>query len=197
MTLESLGAIVWALDRHRARYVIAGCLTGAANEHARAPSEADLVLFLEEEYEDLVLDLDAEKTLNLVLDLEEQNVRRAMAALGSLGYQPVPPVAALDLANPAHRERWIRENNTVVVSFRSDKHPDTPVEIPVTEPFDFETEYDRALVGEVLPVVGDLVLGIQFRFVRLRTLSLMVEAAGRSKGREGPRDLETGPGGSR
>lgn len=50
------------------------------------------------------------------------------------------------------------------------------------EPFDFDREYDQALVGELLP-------GLQTRFVSIETLIRMKEAAGREKDREDVRQL--------
>jgi len=52
----------------------------------------------------------------------------------------------------------------------------------VQEPFDFDREYDQALVGELLP-------GLQTRFVSIETLIRMKEAAGREKDREDVRQL--------
>jgi hypothetical protein len=58
-----------------------------------------------------------------------------------------------------------------VLNFWSESHRDTPVDVFVTEPFDFEAEYERALVKPLGPVV--------VRFVSIPTLIRMKEAAGR------------------
>lgn len=52
----------------------------------------------------------------------------------------------------------------------------------VTEPFDFNREFEAALVGEIMP-------GVQARFVRQETLICMKESAGREKDREDVRQL--------
>ena len=52
----------------------------------------------------------------------------------------------------------------------------------VSEPFDFDVEYDRALVGEIAK-------GISARFVCLDTLIRMKEAADRERDREDVRQL--------
>jgi hypothetical protein len=157
--LSTLEAIVSALDLHGARYLIVGGLAVAAHGYGRVTFDLDLVI-----------------------DLERENVRRAIDALESLGYRPVPPVAAQEFADPGHRERWVREKNMLVFSLRSEQHRETPVDILVKEPFDFDLEYDRALVGDLLP-------DVQARFVCLDTLIRMKEAADREKDREDVRQL--------
>ena len=113
----------------------------------------------------------------------DYNVHRAVSALESLGYRPVAPVSAHELADPAKREAWIREKNMVVFSLRSEQHRETPVDIFVSEPFVFDIEYDRALVGDILP-------GVPARFICLETLIRMKEQTGREKDREDVRQLK-------
>jgi hypothetical protein len=71
----------------------------------------------------------------------------------------------------------------VVFGLQSNLHRDTPVDVFVSEPFDFDREYDLALVGEILP-------GTQARFVRLETLISMKEATMRERDREDVRQLK-------
>jgi hypothetical protein len=58
-----------------------------------------------------------------------------------------------------------------VLNFWSEQHRDTPVDVFVTEPFDFEAEYGRALVKPL----GS----IEVRFVSIPSLIRMKEIAGR------------------
>ena len=64
-----------------------------------------------------------------------------------------------------------------VLGFFSDAHRETPVDVFVQVPFDFELEYTNALQGEVLP-------GLQTRFVSIDTLIKMKEAANRPRDRD-------------
>lgn len=105
-----------------------------------------------------------------------------MRALESLGYQPVAPVSVQDFADPDIRQTWIREKNMVVFGLQSNQHRDTPVDVFVSEPFDFDREYDLALVGELVP-------GVQARFVSLETLISMKESTMRERDREDVRQL--------
>jgi hypothetical protein len=54
--------------------------------------------------------------LDLVVQLQPDNVLRALKALGSLGHVPLVPVAAADFADPAKREAWIREKNAARIA---------------------------------------------------------------------------------
>lgn len=70
----------------------------------------------------------------------------------------------------------------VVLQLHSDRHPETRIDLFISEPFDFDSEYEQALVGEILP-------GLQARFVRLETLLRMKEIAGRGRDLEDMRQL--------
>jgi hypothetical protein len=159
MKVSSLEAILRALAEARARYLIVGGLAVAAHGYGR-----------------LTFDLD------LVVQLQPDNVVRALKALESLGYLPLAPVTATDFADPAKRESWIREKNAVVFQLHSDRHRETRIDLFVSEPFDFEHEYRLAKSGELLP-------GLAARFVRIETLIRMKEAAGREKDLEDVRQL--------
>ena len=64
-----------------------------------------------------------------------------------------------------------------VLNLYSDRHRPVTVDIFVTEPFDFDREYDAALIGELSP-------GLFVRFVSIATLVAMKRLANR------PRDLD-------
>ena len=96
-------------------------------------------------------------------------------ALGGLGYRPIVPIQASQLADRATREGWVREKGMQVLQFWSDAHPETPVDVFVAEPFEFDEEYRRALVKPL----GSL----EVRFVSIPTLIKMKEAADRPQDR--------------
>jgi hypothetical protein len=154
MTLTSLESIIAALNSADVRYLILGGLAVAAHGYGRLTIGVDLVV-----------------------QLAEANVLNALNALGSLGYRPIVPVPAGDFANPAKRQQWLDEKNMVVFSLRSEQHPYTPIDLFVSEPFDFDIEFERALVGEVGP-------HRIARFVCLETLITMKQATGRAKDKE-------------
>ena len=61
-------------------------------------------------------------------------------------------MTAEGFADAAQRARWIAEKGMTVLNFHSDDHQDTPVDVFVTEPFDFNDEYRRALVEDLADV---------------------------------------------
>ena len=152
MRLASFDALVKALDDGHVRYLVAGGL--AVNAHG-------LLRFT--------------KDVDLVIQLAPDNIERAFAALGGLGYRPIVPVQASQLADRATREGWVREKGMQVLQFWSDAHPETPVDVFVAEPFDFDAEYRRALVKPL----GSIAV----RFVSIPALIKMKEAADRPQDR--------------
>ena len=160
MKLATIEAIVSALNEADVRYLIVGGLAVAAHGYGRVTFNIDLVL-----------------------QLQPDNVQRAIQALDLLGYKPFVPVKANDFADPAIRKSWIEEKNMIVFQLYSDQHPETRVDIFVTEPFDFDDEYNLALVEEFLP-------GYNVRFIRIEMLIHMKELADREKDREDIRQLK-------
>ena len=112
--------------------------------------------------------------LDLVIDFDPENVRDAFRALTVLGYRPRVPVTAEGFCDPVRRGRWIAEKGMTVLNFHSDVHRETPIDVFVTEPFDFREEHRLALAEELAP-------GVVVRIVRLSTLIRMKQAAGRAQ----------------
>lgn len=149
MKLESVKAIVEALNGAGVRYLVAGGLAVIAHGYLRFTKDIDLVI-----------------------QLHPDNVVKAIKALGKLGYKPAAPVAAEDFADPAKRQEWIREKGMEVFQLWSDAHRETPVDVFVHEPFDFDREYEAA-------TRKSLYGRLDVRVVSIATLIKMKEAAGR------------------
>lgn len=161
MKLASFEAIARALRDAGVRYLVAGGIAVNAHGFLRFTKDADFVI-----------------------QLVPVNIRSTFAALATLGYKPLLPVNAEQLADPATREGWIRDKGMQVLQFWSDQHPETPIDVFVTEPFPFDEEYGRALVK---PLYGT----IEVRFVSVQTLIQMKEAAGREQDRIDVEHLRT------
>lgn len=99
--------------------------------------------------------------IDVVVRLVPDNIERAFAALATIGYRPL--------------DAWIREKGMQVLQFWSDAHRETPVDMFVQEPFDFEDEYRRSLVKPL----GST----EVRFVTIPTLIRMKQAANRPQDR--------------
>lgn len=149
MKLASFEALVAALGEAGVRYLVAGGLAVNAHGHLRFTHDVDLVI-----------------------QLRPDNIIPAFRALASLGYQPRVPVTAEQFADEAQRRRWISEKGMMVLNFHSDRHRETPVDVFVTEPFDFDSEYEAAPKQEFAP-------GLSVRFVSIPTLIAIKEVANR------------------
>jgi hypothetical protein len=147
----SFEALVEALRAAEVRYLVAGGLAVVAHGYLRFTKDVDLVI-----------------------ELGQDNVVRALEALAALGYRPHVPVDPRGFADPRERERWIAEKGLVVLNFYSDLHRETPVDVFVAEPFPFDEEYEAALAKELQP-------GLPVRFVRRATLIHMKRRAGRAQ----------------
>jgi predicted nucleotidyltransferase len=150
MKLVDVKAIVQALHEADVRYLIVGGLAVLAHGYPR-----------------LTVDVD------IVLNLERDNVLRAMKSLGSIGYRPLIPIAAAEFAEEENRRMWQNEKRLIVFQMRPLAPESTRLDIFVSEPFDFSEEYGKA---EWLEVAG-----IPAPVLRIEALIKMKREAGRPK----------------
>lgn len=153
MKLESVERIVRALNDANVPFIVVGGLAVVAHGYGRQTQDLDLVI-----------------------RLEPDPIRGAFRALASLGYRPRVPVTPEGFADAEQRQRWTTEKGMTVLNFHSDQHRETPVDVFVSEPFDFVSEYESAIVEDVAP-------GVPLRIVRLEALLRLKQKAGR------PQDL--------
>lgn len=112
--------------------------------------------------------------VDLVVRLTSDAVHGAFAALATLGYRPRVPITVEEFGSAEQRRRLIEEKQIKVLNFWSDLRRETPLDLFVSEPFDFSAEYARAEIREVSP-------GVNVHVVCLPTLLAMKRAAGRPK----------------
>jgi hypothetical protein len=153
MKVASIDSIARALNEAAIPFLVVGGLAVVAHGYGRQTQDVDLVV-----------------------PIDADTVGRLFDALGTLGYAPRVPVTAAQVADQQTRERWIAERGMVVLAFHSERHPETPVDVFMREPFDFASEHAAARVVEIAP-------GVPVRIVRLATLLQMKEGVGR------PQDL--------
>lgn len=111
--------------------------------------------------------------LDLVIDLDTSNARRALAVLADKGFRPRAPVSLESFADPEQRRLWIEEKDLVVFSLWSPDAPGTEIDLFVKEPFDFSAAFERA----ELVTLGHASVPI----LRLEDLTAMKRAVGRPK----------------
>lgn len=153
MKLASVEAVARALNNAGVPFIVVGGLAVVAHGYGRQTADVDFVV-----------------------RLDSASIQAMFAALEVLGFRPRVPVTANGFADPVQRRRWVIEKGMQVLNFHSDAYKDTPVDVFVSEPFDFGTEYQQALVQEIAP-------GVPMRIVRLETLIRMKTEVGR------PQDL--------
>jgi len=153
MKKAGFDAIVHALNEAQVPFLIVGGIAVIHHGYGRVTQDVDVVMRLEKE----------------IID-------RAFRALERIGYLPAIPISAAEFSDPLLREQWRREKNMKVLRFWSDRHRETPLDIFITEPFDFDREFVAADVCESAP-------GQPARIVSLATLLDMKRSAAR------PQDL--------
>ena len=109
------------LDETGVRFVVVGGLAVVIQGHARLTADVDLVI-----------------------DLEPTNIRRAVDALTARGLRPLLPVDAGDFANDSIRREWIETRNLEVFSMRDERNPLLTVDLFAREPIPFEELWTRA-----------------------------------------------------
>jgi len=118
-------------------------------------------------YQRLTADLD------LIVALDEDNLRATMKALGDLGFRPRAPVNMLDFVDAAVRQTWISEKGLTVFSLWSEQHPSTEIDIFAEYPIDFDGAYSRSVTA--------LIGHHSIHFASIDDLVTMKRAAGRPK----------------
>ncbi|MEO5511185.1 MAG: nucleotidyltransferase [Longimicrobiales bacterium] len=149
MTVTSIEAIVRKLNDAGVPFLVVGGLAVVAHGYGRLTQDVDLVI-----------------------QLDPVTIHRAFDALAAIGYRPIVQVDSAAFADAEQRRRLIDEKGLTVLNFWSDTHRDTPVDVFVSEPFDFEYEYRNAMVQEIAD-------GVPIRVLRLSALIEMKKTAGR------------------
>lgn len=111
-----------ALEADRVRYLVVGGVAVVLHGHLRTTADLDLVV-----------------------KLDPDNARRAIAALTRLGYRPHAPVPAEAFADATTRAAWKADKGLTVFSLWSDRLPALEVDLFVEEPFAFGEVYARAV----------------------------------------------------
>jgi hypothetical protein len=114
--------VLGALNSAGVRYLIVGGVAVVLHGHLRTTADLDLVV-----------------------QLERDNVLKAVRALTALGYRPRAPVAAEAFADEEVRESWVRDKDLRVFSLWSAGAPTLEVDLFAREPFPFADVHARAL----------------------------------------------------
>lgn len=121
MKVDDIRTILRALNDADVRYLIVGGLAVVAHGYVRFTQDIDLVI-----------------------QLERENVLRAMDALTAIGYRPLIPVDAAQFADETLRKQWRDEKGMIVFQLLNPHRESTRIDIFVTEPFVFVQEFETA-----------------------------------------------------
>ena len=83
------------------------------------------------------------KDLDLFLDPQEENVKRAVQAFKALGLAPRAPVKAEEFVSAEKREQWRKEKGMLAFTFVNPKNPFENVDLLFSAPMPFENAYRR------------------------------------------------------
>ena len=83
------------------------------------------------------------KDLDLFLDPQEENVKKAVQAFKMLGFAPRAPVKAEEFVSAEKRERWRKEKGMLAFTFINPKNPLENVDLLFSAPMSFESAYRR------------------------------------------------------
>jgi hypothetical protein len=148
MKVDDVRTILRALNDADVRYLIVGGLAVVAHGYLRFTQDIDLVI-----------------------ELERENVLRAMNAFTGIGYRPLVPVEATQFADETLRQQWRDEKGMIVFQLFNPHRESTRVDIFIREPFLFAQEFETAkwhTWGELRAPV-----------LRIEALIAMKEGAGR------------------
>ncbi len=160
MAAGDLERVFEALEAAGVRYLVVGGVAVVLHGHLRFTADLDLVV-----------------------QLDESNVKLTISALQTLGFRPRPPVDPFQLADPAVRRTWIDDKGLVVFTMWSSEMPGTEIDIFVEEPFDFDEAYSRAIKADV----GAATVTVVSR----RDLVAMKRSTGRAQDEEDAAVLES------
>lgn len=79
--------------------------------------------------------------LDIVLKLDDRNVKQFIRVAKRLGLRPKMPINIEDFADPQKREEWLHLKNMQVFSLYDEKKPFFLLDVFVEEPFNFDLAY--------------------------------------------------------
>jgi predicted nucleotidyltransferase len=110
-----------ALNEAGVRYVVVGGLAVVLHGYARLTADVDLIV-----------------------DLDEEEARKAIEALVAIGLRPRAPVDPDDFSRRSVREAWVRDRGMQVFSMVDPSNPMLVVDLFATHPIPFEELWSGA-----------------------------------------------------
>jgi hypothetical protein len=101
--------------------------------------------------------------LDIMVDLDEKNLKKLIKAMEKLNYQPRVPVKPMELTSREKREEWVKEKGAIVFTFIDLKDPIKHIDVFLKNPVDFEKAYQSRSIIHIenvpisLPSIDDLI----------------------------------------
>lgn len=96
--------------------------------------------------------------IDLLLNLEDQNIRKFVQLLNKWGFKPKVPVDIMDLGEEDKREDWIRNKHMKAFNLVNPQWAISEIDIVIDSPVDYEKGHERVnyivLQGVSIPVVS-------------------------------------------
>jgi len=149
-----------ALNENNVQYIIVGGLATVLHGYARFTADVDLVI-----------------------NLNQAEAKKAINAITSLGLKPRAPIDPMQFTDESIRESWINDKNMLVFSFFDPNNPLMVLDVFIREPFPF----DEMLKRVVHMNLGELSVSV----CAINDLIEMKKKAGRPKDLEDIKYLES------
>lgn len=111
--------------------------------------------------------------LDLLVDMEDENLRRLLAILDEWGFRPKIPVDIMDLANAEKRKEWIEGKGMKAFNLVNEDWALSEIDIIIDAPVD----YEKARPGAIRVAVA----GVEIPVISIDDLIRMKEVTGRAQ----------------
>ncbi len=81
--------------------------------------------------------------LDLILDLEDENIKKFLRLLKMWGFKPNVPVDIMDFANSNKREDWIKNKNMKAFNLINSEWAISEIDVVIDSPVDYEKGHKR------------------------------------------------------
>lgn len=75
--------------------------------------------------------------IDLIVSLEEENLKKFLSIIKDLGYLPKLPIDAIEILDPKKRSEWKKEKNMIVFNFYCKDKPINQIDLFIEEPIPF------------------------------------------------------------
>ncbi|TAN61504.1 hypothetical protein EPN18_06590 [bacterium] len=96
--------------------------------------------------------------VDLLLDLEDENIKKFLRLLKTWGFKPKVPVDIMDFADGKKRDDWIKKKNMKAFNLVNTEWAISEIDVVIDSPVDYESGQKKAgqimFNGVSIPVIG-------------------------------------------